>query len=162
MYVYVYCHNLCRGDLSADHMLVQHVDTFVSEMARAEKDKRKRRKLDDLQLTADEWARVKQCLDLLAVCSICSMLSWLAFTSLITYNSMPTTHSRHSRRIAVPACILRCLLLRHFNVHGARVQGSPSTPNFNQRLKRGARRSPSTTRRRQKHRCTHSRFVSGQ
>ncbi|EIW62610.1 hATC-domain-containing protein, partial [Trametes versicolor FP-101664 SS1] len=46
--------------------LREHVDTFVSEMARAEKDKRKRRKLDDLQLTSDEWTRVKQCLDLLA------------------------------------------------------------------------------------------------
>ncbi|OJT08055.1 Zinc finger BED domain-containing protein RICESLEEPER 2 [Trametes pubescens] len=46
--------------------LCEHVDTFVSEMAHAEKDKRKRRKLDDLQLTSEEWERVKQCLDLLA------------------------------------------------------------------------------------------------
>ncbi|OJT14236.1 hypothetical protein TRAPUB_9209 [Trametes pubescens] len=46
--------------------LREHVDTFVSEMARAEKDKKKRQKLDDLQLTSDEWSRVKTCLDLLA------------------------------------------------------------------------------------------------
>lgn len=159
--MYVYFYRLCCGDLSADRMLTQHVDTFVSEMARAEKDKRKRRKLDDLQLTTDEWARVKQCLDLLAVCRTCSMSSWLTLTSII-YDSTPIMRSRHSHLIAVLACILRYLLSRHFNVHGAHVRESPSTPNFNQHLKRGARRSPSTTRRRQKHRCTRFHCVSGQ
>ncbi|KAL1949584.1 hypothetical protein VTO73DRAFT_8465 [Trametes versicolor] len=46
--------------------LKDHVDQFVTEMARAEKDRGKRQKLDDLQLSPDEWNRVERCLDLLA------------------------------------------------------------------------------------------------
>ena len=36
-------------------------------MARSEKDKKKRQALDDMQLTPDEWLRVKRCLRLLTV-----------------------------------------------------------------------------------------------
>ncbi|EIW52842.1 uncharacterized protein TRAVEDRAFT_135389 [Trametes versicolor FP-101664 SS1] len=45
--------------------LKEHVDQFVSDMVRAEKDCAKRQKLDDLQLSSDEWEHVKNCLDLL-------------------------------------------------------------------------------------------------
>jgi hypothetical protein len=50
----------------AEH-LKAYVDRFVIEMAREEKDRAKRQKLDALQLTPEEWQRVKLFLDLLAV-----------------------------------------------------------------------------------------------
>jgi hypothetical protein len=45
----------------------QDVDTFVHEISGAEKDRDTRRKLSDLQLSPDEWGRVKILLDLLSV-----------------------------------------------------------------------------------------------
>ena len=50
--------------------MFQHVDAFVNAMARAEKDREKRLKLDNLQLTSSEWERVKLFLGLLSVSSI--------------------------------------------------------------------------------------------
>jgi hypothetical protein len=50
-----------------DNYLFQSVDTFVSHMARDEPDRSKRAKLDALQLSKDEWDRVKLFLDLLVV-----------------------------------------------------------------------------------------------
>lgn len=45
----------------------QSVDTFVSHMARDEPDRVKRAKLDALQLSDEEWERVKLFLSLLKV-----------------------------------------------------------------------------------------------
>ncbi|KAL1939214.1 hypothetical protein VTO73DRAFT_10255 [Trametes versicolor] len=46
--------------------LHEHVDQFVYEIGSQERDRERRQKLLDLQLSADEWARVKTALSLLA------------------------------------------------------------------------------------------------
>lgn len=70
---------------------MQHVDQFVADMARTEKDRSKRQKLDDLQLSSDEWDRVKRCLDLLAV----RLTSF--FISAHMLNS-PSQHADHAQQ----------------------------------------------------------------
>ena len=44
------------------------MDEFVYEIAREESDLEKRRKIDALKLTEEEWKRVKLFMDLLRVC----------------------------------------------------------------------------------------------
>jgi hypothetical protein len=50
---------------------LQFVDIFVYEIGREEKDLEKRKKIDGLKLTPEEWGRVKSFLDLLAVKLFC-------------------------------------------------------------------------------------------
>jgi hypothetical protein len=52
--------------LLLNHFL-QLVDTFVYEIGRAEADREKRTKIDNLALSGDEWTRVGLFLELLAV-----------------------------------------------------------------------------------------------
>jgi hypothetical protein len=62
-------------------------------MARDEPDRAKRAKLDALQLSGDEWNRVKLFLDLLGVRATFSLHT----CGLFTHNfSMLTEHNRHS------------------------------------------------------------------
>jgi hypothetical protein len=64
----VKCHYSKINKHSTDRRLAfQSVDTFVSHMARDEPDRTKRAKLDDLQLSREEWDRVKLFLSLLKV-----------------------------------------------------------------------------------------------
>ncbi|KAH7903417.1 ribonuclease H-like domain-containing protein, partial [Hygrophoropsis aurantiaca] len=51
--------------LERSEKLKDDVDTFVHEIAGAEKDRTKRQKLADLQLTSEEWSRVSILLDVL-------------------------------------------------------------------------------------------------
>lgn len=48
---------------------LQIVDLFVVALVSAETDRNKRQKLNDLQLSEEEWTRVESFLDLLAVSS---------------------------------------------------------------------------------------------
>ncbi len=129
-------------------------------MARAEKDKKKRQKLDDLQLTSDEWSRVKTCLDLLAVSPSLFVCTHVTLTATDIDCSMRTMPSRHSHRTTGPPFILCCPLLKCFNVHGAHVQAGLSMLSSSPHWKPGAGRLRSTMRRPRRHKCTHSRSVS--
>ena len=48
-------------------MVPQIVDQFIAALVSAETDRTKRQKLNDLQLSEEEWGRVESFLDLLAV-----------------------------------------------------------------------------------------------
>jgi hypothetical protein len=65
--------------LNRAEMNKEHVDTFVYEMGRQERDLAKRAKIDFLQLSTVEWARVGQFADLLSV------RSFLFFSVLAAY-----------------------------------------------------------------------------
>jgi hypothetical protein len=57
----------CLGSLIFTESLLKFVDTFVYEIGRAETDREKRAKIDNLALSNDEWTRVTLFLELLAV-----------------------------------------------------------------------------------------------
>jgi hypothetical protein len=54
--------------LNRAEMNKEHVDTFVYEMGRQERDLARRAKIDFLQLSEVEWMHVGQFADLLSVC----------------------------------------------------------------------------------------------
>ncbi|KAJ6563197.1 hypothetical protein B0H10DRAFT_1966223 [Mycena sp. CBHHK59/15] len=51
--------------LNRGYQLKESVDTFIFEIAYDEKDREKREKLTDLQLTEDEWSRIDLFLNVL-------------------------------------------------------------------------------------------------
>jgi hypothetical protein len=70
------------------------VDTFVHEIAGTEKDCEKRLKLLNLQLTDDEWARVKLLLGLLAKAEYAQQ-SFSSDTGPATHLALPALESLH-------------------------------------------------------------------
>jgi hypothetical protein len=68
---------------------LQFVDIFVYEIGREEKDLEKRKKIDGLKLTPEEWGQVKCFLDLLAVKLFC-IISDLLFIWTAACRQSPT------------------------------------------------------------------------
>lgn len=74
--------------------VIKDVDTFVHEMAGAEKDREKRAKLQDLQLTDEEWTRVSMLLGLLAKAEYAQQ-SFSSDCGPATHLALPALESLH-------------------------------------------------------------------
>ena len=70
------------------------MDTFIHEIAGAEKDCEKHQKLLNLQLTDDEWARIKLLLGLLAKAEYAQQ-SFSSDCGLATHLTLPALESLH-------------------------------------------------------------------
>ena len=124
----VKCHYSKINKHSTDHWLAfQSVDTFVSHMARNEPDRTKRAKLDDLQLSREEWDRVKLFLSLLKVWSVRkSVHSCTLILSCLANISMLMLRSKHFHQTMVHRYISHCPLWKLCMMRGHHEHGKTS------------------------------------
>ena len=130
----------------------------MTELARLEKDKKKRQAIDDMQLTSEEWIRVKRCLALLTVCSV--YITAFLVTYLCFIYSMPTVLSSHSHQSRVQVYTLLFQLLRSFSGDGQMPNPSLITSSLSQHLKQAVIKSRNIMKRLQSRRYTRLLFVS--